>query len=353
MYDRLDHRRKQLSSRAPGLDLPSPYLLFLGDAVDAGYAKTAFGLRDWAPEKCIGELALPAATVTTGLPRLSPAEAAAAGARSMVIGIANSGGVIAPQWMPALLDALDAGLDLVSGMHNRLNDDARLGEKAERLGRRLIDVRTPPAEIPVATGEKRSGKRLLTVGTDCALGKKYSALAIARGFVGRGVRSDFRATGQTGIMIAGGGIPMDAVVADFAAGAAEMLSPAADPGHWDVIEGQGSLFHPAYAGVSLALLHGSQPDVIVVCHDASRPTMLGHPDFPLPHVAEVIELNLRLGSRTNPAIRCGGVTFNTAALEPDEAEAMLAREAERLGLPVADPIRGGSRFERLLDSCLG
>ena len=195
--------------------------------------------------------------------------------------------------------------------------------------------------------------RLLTVGTDCALGKKYTALAIARGFAARGVDADFRATGQTGIMIAGSGIALDAVVADFAAGAAEMLSPDADPAHWDVIEGQGSLFHPSYSGVSLALLHGSQPDVIIVCHDASRTALLGYPDYKLPSVEEVIELNLRLGSRTNDDIRCGGVTINTSSLGPAEADALLDRESGRLGLPVADPIRGGDRFERLLDACLG
>jgi len=191
------------------------------------------------------------------------------------------------------------------------------------------------------------------VGTDCALGKKYSALALTRAFAARGLAADFRATGQTGIMIAGGGIAIDAVVSDFAAGAAELLSPDADPDHWDVVEGQGSLFHPAYAGVSLALLHGSQPDVITVCHDASRAALLGHPDFPLPSVEEVIAFSLELGRRTNPAIRCAGATINTAALPPGEAAALLDREADRLGLPVADPVRGGDRFDRLVDACLG
>lgn len=347
----IDAPDEAISSGAPSL--PSPYLLFLGDVTEAGYAKTAFGLRDWAADKCVGELALPGATVTTGLAALSPAEAAARGARALLIGIANAGGVISPAWRPALLDALDAGLDIVAGMHTRLADDPALRDRAERLGRRLIDIRTPPAGISVASGRKRSGKRLLTVGTDCALGKKYSALAIARGFGERGIDSDFRATGQTGIMIAGSGIPIDAVVADFAAGAAEMLSPDAAEGHWDVIEGQGSLFHPAYGGVSLALLHGSQPDVIVVCHDVARTCILGHPTYALPSVEETVELNLRLGARTNPGIRCGGVTINTSALAAAEAEALLDREADRLGLPVADPIRGGARFERLLDRCLG
>ncbi len=334
------------------LPLPAPYLLFLGDVTDPAHAKTAFGLRDWAAEKCIGELALPAAAVITGLPRLSPSAAAEAGARSLVIGVANAGGWIAASWIPALLESLEAGLDIISGMHSRLVDQDVIRERAERLGRRLIDVRSPPADIPVATGAERSGRRLLTVGTDCALGKKYTALAIARGFAQRGEDVDFRASGQTGIMIAGSGIPMDAVISDFAAGAAEMLSPAAGEKHWDVIEGQGSLFHPAYAGVSLALLHGSQPDVIVACHDAGRTKLLGNDRFRLPSIQEVIELNIRLGARTNPAIRCGGVTINTSALRKDVASELLDREAQRLGLPVADPMRGGERFEQLLDSCL-
>ena len=334
------------------LDLPQPYLLFLGDTVEPGYAKTAFGLRDWAPDKCVGEFALPSATVSAGLPKLDPWEAHARGARALVIGVANSGGFIADSWLPALADALEAGLDIVSGMHARLRDLPSLKAAADRLGRRLIDVRVPPPGIPVATGLKRSGKRLLTVGTDCALGKKYTALSIARAFEARGVDTDFRATGQTGIMIAGGGIPMDSVVSDFAAGAAEILSPAAPETHWDVIEGQGSLLHPAYAGVSLALLHGSQPDVIVVCHEPTRTRLLGDEEFAVPSVEEIIALTLRLGSRTNPAIRVGGISLNTGALREDQAQEIIAAESARLGLPVADPIRGGDTFERLVDSCL-
>jgi len=217
----------------------------------------------------------------------------------------------------------------------------------------LIDIRTPPPNIPCASGSKRAGKRLLTVGTDCALGKKYSALAIARAFKARGHAVDFRATGQTGILISGGGMPMDAVVADFEAGAAEMLSPAADPAHWDVIEGQGSLFHPAYAAVSLGLLHGSQPDVIVVCHQPGREYVLGHPDFALPSITETIDLNLRLGRLTNPAIRCGGVSLNTSHLDLGAARALMAQQSAQLGLPVADPMRPGAEFERLIDRCLG
>jgi uncharacterized NAD-dependent epimerase/dehydratase family protein len=332
--------------------LPQPYLLFLGDTTEPGYAKTAFGLRDWASERCIGEWSCAGATVTADLPRLTPKQARARGALALVIGVANLGGVINESWVPSLIEALESGLDIISGMHTKLSDTPSLKSVAERRGRRLIDVRTPPQRIPVASGRKRSGKRLLTVGTDCALGKKYSALALARAFAARGVDVDFRATGQTGIMISGRGIPMDAVIADFEAGAAEMLSPDAPAEHWDVIEGQGSLFHPAYAGVSLGLLHGSQPDVIVVCHEPNRTHMLGHPAFAVPHIHETIEMNLRLGRRTNPAIRCAGISLNTARLDAKAASELIARESARFGLPVADPMRGGADFDRLVQACL-
>jgi len=333
------------------VQLPQPYLLFLGDTTEPGYAKTAFGLRDWASDRCIGEWSCGAA-VTTGLPWLTPQEAWSRGARCLVIGVANAGGVIHETWIAALVDALEAGLDIVSGMHMHLADIPLLAEAATRLGRRLIDIRTPPRNIPIASGRKRSGMRLLTVGTDCALGKKYTALALARAFAARGIEVDFRATGQTGILIAGGGIPMDAVIADFEAGAAEMLSPAAPPQHWDVIEGQGSLFHPAYAGVSLGLLHGSQPDVFVVCHEPGRQHVLGHGTFALPSIEETIDMTLRLGRRTNPAIRCAGVSLNTERLDAYAAEELFSRETQRLGLPVADPMRGGPEFDRLVDAAL-
>jgi uncharacterized NAD-dependent epimerase/dehydratase family protein len=330
---------------------PVQYLLFLGDTTEHGYAKTAFGLRDWAGDRCVGELALPAATVTTGLPRMSARQAREHGAGAMVIGVAAPGGLIPPSWVPSLVEALEAGLDIISGMHDRLADVADLRAVAERHGRRLIDIRTPPPNIPIATGQRRAGRRLLTVGTDCALGKKYTALAIARGLRARGIDADFRATGQTGIMIAGSGMPIDAVVSDFVAGAAELLSPAAPAAHLDVIEGQGSLFHPAYAGVSLGLLHGSQPDTFVVCHDPSRTHLLGYPDCALPSIEAVIAQTVALGRVTNPGIRCVGVALNSSALTAAAAEAEMAALQQRLGLPVADPMRHGARFERLLDAC--
>jgi uncharacterized NAD-dependent epimerase/dehydratase family protein len=326
-------------------------LLFLGDTVEPGYAKTAFGLRDWAPERCIGEFALPTAQVSAGLPRLDPGAAFDLGARALVIGVANAGGRIPEAWVPALLQALEAGLDIISGMHARLTEIEQLQTTAQRLGRQLVDVRTPPKGLTVATGIRRPGRRLLTVGTDCALGKKYTALALTRGLQARGVDADFRATGQTGILIAGSGMPIDAVVADFLAGAAELVSPAAAPDHIDVIEGQGSLFHPAYASVSLGLLHGSQPDMFVVCHSPGRTSVLGHPSFKLPTIEAVIEQTVAMGRLTNPDIRCVGISLNTSHLSDEQAEYDRASTEDRLGMPTADPVRGGGPFERLLDAC--
>jgi uncharacterized NAD-dependent epimerase/dehydratase family protein len=330
--------------------LPKPYLLFLGNETREPFAKTAFGLRDWAADLCVGEYALKGATVTTGLPKLTPQEAWLRGARSLVIGVANMGGEVNPEWIPALTEALASGLDVVSGMHGSLWDNPALAAQANRLGRKLHDVRVPPRGIRVATGRRRTGKRLLTVGTDCALGKKYTALAVTRELRRRGVDAEFRATGQTGILIAGGGIPIDAVVADFVAGAAELLSPDAEPNHWDIVEGQGSLFHPAYAGVALGLLHGTQPDLIIACHDPGRARVGGLEHFALPTLEELIEQNLALGRRTNPAIRCVGISLNTSKLSAEDARACLAIYGARLSLPSADPMRRGQEWADLIDA---
>lgn len=333
------------------MTLASPYLLFLGDISEPAFAKTAYGLSDWVPEKCVGEFRI-GGTTSIGLPHLVPEEAVRRGAKSLVIGVANVGGVIPESWIDALVQALRAGLDIISGLHVRLSDMPRLVEAARVENKRLIDVRIPPAGLPIGNGRKRSGKRLLTIGTDCAVGKKYTALALTRAFRGKGVDASFCATGQTGIMIAGGGIPIDAVVSDFVAGAAEMLSPDTADDHWHVVEGQGSLLHPAYAAVSLGLLHGSQPDVIVVCHELGREYMLGTAGYIIPSIEDTISLALTLGARTNPAIRCVGVALNTARFSPDEAVRLIEQESGRLQLAVADPLRGGAAFDRLVDACL-
>jgi uncharacterized NAD-dependent epimerase/dehydratase family protein len=307
-------------------DIRLPYLLFVGDERNASNAKTAFGVRQWRPEACVAQWNLPGGTVDIGLPRMTPAQAVAQGARSLLIGIAPVGGGIAPHWVAPICEALEAGLDVVSGMHMRLGSVEAIRETAARCGRTLHD-------------ERRSGKRLLTVGTDCALGKKYTALALTRAFTAAGHAATFRATGQTGILISGAGVAIDAVVADFIAGAAEWLSPANAPDHWDVIEGQGSLLHPSYAGVSLGLLHGSQPDAMVLCHDPMRACIEDHPAYPIPPLDEVMDLHLRHARRVNPASRFVGIALNTSRLAPDAAAALLKDTGRRYGLPAVDPLR--------------
>ncbi len=322
--------------------VPEGYLVFLGDVASRLDAKTAFGLRDWRPEACIGQWRLPTCRVDLGLPEMAPLQAVASGARSLVIGVAPVGGRIAPSWIGPLVEALEAGLDVASGMHTRLRSVPEVAAAAARTGRSLFDVRHSDEPFAVATGRKRSGRRLLTVGTDCAAGKKYAALSIARAMGSRGIDATFRATGQTGILIAGRGVAIDAVVADFAAGAAEWLSPDNEPDHWDVIEGQGSLFHPAYAGVTTALLHGSQPDALVVCHEPGRETIDEYPDYPVRDLRTCVDLNLELARLTNPAVVCAGFALNTSRMEADRRAACMAELEQRFGLPCFDPIATGA-----------
>ncbi len=321
--------------------LRKPYLLFLGDVQLKSDAKTAFGLRDWCGADVVGEWSLPSATIGLDLPRLSPREAAARGAGSIVIGVAAVGGVLPLHWLAELEAALDAGMDVVSGLHSRLASFPALVQAAQRSGARLVDVRHTDQVFAAGTGRKRSGKRLLTVGTDCALGKKYTALAITQALHTRGAAATFRATGQTGIMIAGAGVAVDAVIADFVSGAAEALSPDNDPAHWDVIEGQGALFHPAYAGVTLGLLHGAQPDALVLCHDPSRDTIEGYPGFPIPDLQHAIDRYVEAARLTNPAVRCAGISINSSSLADDAWARYAGQTSSQLGLPVVDPMRGG------------
>jgi uncharacterized NAD-dependent epimerase/dehydratase family protein len=330
-----------MTSENTAVRFPSPCLVYLGDVQEEDNCKTGFGMADWAPERCLGQLRRNAATVSVGLQDMSIEQAVAAGAKSMVIGIAGVGGKIAPQWREDLLAAAAAGLTLVSGGHEKLNQVPGLAEIVATAGGQLVEVRNPTLRFAVATGNKRGGHRLLTVGTDCALGKKYTALSIARRMQERGLSADFRATGQTGIMIAGGGIPIDSIVSDFVAGAAEALSPEAGTDHWDIIEGQGSLLHPGYAAVTLGLLHGSQPDEIVLCHDPRRTHNLDSPHVEIPPLAEVIDLYLGLGKLTNANIRCAAISLNTRGMNPDARDEAIARTRSETGLIVFDPVATG------------
>jgi uncharacterized NAD-dependent epimerase/dehydratase family protein len=322
--------------------IAAPYLVFLGAVANSRDAKTGQGLVDWRRECCVAQLRYPGCAADLGLPDMTPAEACAQGARSLVIGVASFGGGFEPGWIDTFEDAMRAGLDIVSGMHTRLDSVGRVREVATETGRRLVDVRVPPAWIPIGSGRRRSGKRVQMVGTDCCVGKKYTALALHRELRTRSCKATFRATGQTGIMIAGSGIPMDAVVSDFLAGAAELLSPGNEEDHWDVIEGQGSLFHPAYAAVTLGLLHGSQPDALILCHDASRTHIDGYPDYAIPALSDCVDAYLQVARLTNKEVRFAAVSLNTAGLGESPRAAAIARAEKETGLPVTDPLATGA-----------
>ncbi|KTT73892.1 N-acetyltransferase DgcN [Sphingomonas endophytica] len=322
--------------------IPGPFLLYLGHSDDEIGIKTSRGLAAFRPDDCVGEWRHDDCPLTLGLDRIDAAEARRRGARTLVLGIANAGGRLGADLIDDALLAIEAGMNVASGLHQRLHDEPRLVAAAQAAGVQLFDVREPPRDLPVGNGLARAGNRLLTVGTDCSVGKMYTTLALAGTLNARGIRADFRATGQTGILIAGSGVPLDAVVADFIAGAIEQLSPARDDDGWDMIEGQGSLFHPSFAGVSTGLLHGAQPRALVMCHDPSRAHMRGLPHYRLPDLRECVEANLSVARLTAPAVRMAGVSLNTARLDTDAARRLCAETADALGLPCTDPYRFGA-----------
>jgi uncharacterized NAD-dependent epimerase/dehydratase family protein len=328
--------------------IQTPYLLFLGDAPDPLAAKVAQGIRDWRPEYALGQFRMEGCRADMRVPDMTLDEGLEAGAKTLVIGVANRGGVISAAWRHVLAEALLKGYDLASGLHNLLRDEPELVEVARAEGRQLHDVRVPTQTYPIADGVRRRGKRCLAVGTDCSVGKMYTALAMDREMRERGLKASFRATGQTGILITGDGVPLDAVVADFMAGSVEWLTPDNDPDHWDLIEGQGSLFHPSYSGVTLALIHGGQPDALILCHEPTRDHMRGLPGYALPTLEEVRDLSLACARRVNPAAQVVGISVNTAGLAEDEAADYLARTEARMGLPTVDPFRHGAG--RLVDA---
>jgi uncharacterized NAD-dependent epimerase/dehydratase family protein len=322
------------------MEIQSPYLLFLGDVHDQLAAKTAQGIADWRPDWCIGQLRLEGCNADCDVTDMTITEAVEAGAKTMVVGVVNAGGVLPEHWISEIVAALDAGLDVATGLHIRLSSIPEVAEAAERTGRKLHDVRFSTMKFATGQGTRRPGLRLLTVGTDCSVGKKYTSLALDREMRERGLNSDFRATGQTGLFISGRGVALDAVVADFISGAAEWISPANDPDHWDVVEGQGSLFHPSFAGVTLGLLHGAQPDAFVVCHEPTR-TNMRNVKHPLPSIQDVIDRTILEGRLTNPDIQCIGIAVNTQLLAEDAAMACLEQTGAEHDLPCVDPIRTG------------
>jgi uncharacterized NAD-dependent epimerase/dehydratase family protein len=328
--------------------IETPYLLFLGDAADPLAAKVAQGIKDWRPELCVGQLRLDGCKADMGLDDLTIEEAVSKGAKTMVIGVANRGGVISNKWKTVLKQALEGGLDLASGLHNLLNDEDDLVETASAHGRALHDVRIPSVEYPIATGVRRTGKRCLAVGTDCSVGKMYTALCMEKAMRARGMKATFRATGQTGILVTGDGVPLDAVIADFMAGAVEYLTPDNDDDHWDLIEGQGSLYHASYSGVTMALVHGGQPDALILSHEPTRTHMRGLPDYQQPSLEELRDTALILARVVNPDVKVVGIAINTQHLSDAEATELCKEIEDRMGLPTVDPYRHGA--DRLVDA---
>ena len=328
--------------------IETPYLLFLGDAPDMLAAKVAIGIRDWRPENAIGQIRLPGCGADLGLTEMTLAEAKEAGAKTLVIGVANRGGVISDAWKAVLIEALEMGYDLASGLHNLLRDEGDLVAAAQTHGGTLHDVRVPTVGYPIANGVKRTGKRCLAVGTDCSVGKMYTAMAMERDMHARGMKATFRATGQTGILITGHGVPLDAVIADFMAGSVEYLTPDNDDDHWDMIEGQGSLFHVSYSGVTMALIHGGQPDALILCHEPTRDHMRGLPGYKLPSLESLRDTALPIAQVANPACQVVGISVNTQHLSEEDAKAYLSEVENRMGLPATDPYRFGS--DKLVDA---
>ncbi|MEM9331283.1 MAG: N-acetyltransferase DgcN [Pseudomonadota bacterium] len=322
--------------------LKSPYLLFIGDVPDALAAKTAQGVVDWRPERVVGQMRLPGCKADLGVADMNIQEGVEAGAKTFVIGAVNAGGVLKENWIDVIVEAIDAGMNVASGLHVRLRSVQAIAEAATRNEVELYDLRHSDHVFATGKGVKRSGKRLLAVGTDCSVGKKYSALCLERDMKSAGLSAEFCATGQTGILIAERGIALDAVIADFISGAAEWITPECDENHWQVVEGQGSLFHPSFSGVTLGLLHGSQPDAFVVCHEPTRSKMRGV-ETPLPSIQQVIDMTVSIGKLTNPDIQCVGLCVNTLALGEEEAKDYLSSVQEEFKLPATDPLRFGSQ----------
>ena len=280
------------------------------------------------------------------------ADALALGPTTALIGVAPTGGRLPPAWRAVLRDCVEAGLDVEAGMHEFLSDDPELSALARERGVELRDLRRPPSDLSVATGEnlRHDAGVVLTVGSDCAIGKKTVALELDREARARGISSVFVPTGQTGIMIAGWGIAVDAVIADFVSGAAERLVvEGARRGDVLFVEGQGSLIHPQYSGVTLGLYHGSAPHLLVLCHLAGTTEIEDCPGHPIPPLRELVELHERMALPARPA-KVAAVALNTARLDEEAADEAILSAEEETGLPAGDPVRFGPG--RVLDAVL-
>jgi uncharacterized NAD-dependent epimerase/dehydratase family protein len=326
-----------------------------GRSGDDHYGKTMRGIVHYGPHPVVAILdSTRAGESYREIPIVATVEEAKPlGPTTAAVGVATQGGRFPPEWRDLLKDSIRAGLDLESGLHEHISEDSELAALAAQHGVELRDLRKPPADLSVPTGENLQvpATIVLTVGSDCAIGKKTVAVELDLAARRRGLKSVFVPTGQTGIWIAGWGIAIDAVVSDFLAGAAERLvvEGAARGGELLWVEGQGSLVHPAYSGVTMGLMHGAVPHAFVLVHKARSTHTEGYPDHPLPPLTDLIELHERASLPLRPA-KVVAIALHTGALEEADARAEIAAVAAETGLPVDDPVRFGA--EPLLDAVL-
>lgn len=323
--------------------LKTPYLLFLGSGDNNLAIKTSRGIAYWNAKNCLGEFSAASSPLTLGLQKLSIKQAAQDGAKTFIIGLANAGGKISEDWITHIVTALEHKMDVASGLHQKLSDFEVIKKAAFKNNCQLHDLRHLPYDKEVGKGAPRSGKRMLMVGTDCSVGKMYTALVIAQEMKNQGFDATFRATGQTGIFIAGDGRCVDAVISDFISGVTEKLSPAGPENHWDIIEGQGSLFNPSFAGVTLGLIHGSQADHLVLCHEAGRQHIKDLPDYSMPSLQEAMAVNLQAARLTNPKAIFSGISLNGRLLSGHDAQILRTEIEDEFNLPCFDPVTTGSK----------
>ena len=330
-------------------------ILAEGFSGDAHYGKTMRGVLRYAREDVVAILdSTRAGELEDGLPIVADVDAALRfGPTTALVGVATQGGRFPPAWRELLTACIREGLSIENGLHEFVADDRELRELADRIGVGLRDLRRPPDGLTVPSGANLEvpARIVLTVGSDCAIGKMTVSLELDREAQGRGIASRFVPTGQTGIAIAGWGIAVDAVVADFIAGAAERLVVEGHERGGELlhVEGQGAISHPAYAGVTLGLLHGAAPHVLVLCHRAGSREVEGYPGHPLLQLPELVDLYPRVAlPRRRPVVAC--VAVNTAHLDEGAARAAIGEAGAETGLVADDPVRFGSA--RLLDAVL-
>jgi uncharacterized NAD-dependent epimerase/dehydratase family protein len=330
-------------------------ILAEGFSGDPHYGKTARGVLAYGERPIVALLDSRRAGEEQGSVPIvgSVAEALELAPTTALVGVATAGGRFPPEWRELLRSAISSGLHVENGLHQFLTDDEELSELARRHGVELRDLRRPPAGLNVPTGAnlEQPTKQVLTVGSDCAIGKMTVSLELDRAARARGLASRFVPTGQTGIAIAGWGIAVDAVVSDFLAGAAEQLLVEGHErgGELLFVEGQGAVTHPAYSGVTLGLIHGSAPHAFVLCHQAGAVEVEGYPGHPLLPLPELVELHERISLPARKA-RVAAIALNTRTLDEDGAHAAIAAAAAETGLTADDPVRFGA--DRLLEAVL-